>query len=438
MNSQNIINLTLISLATFLAGISLSILTPFYPTEALSKGVTVSQTGIVLSSVFLTTIFITPICGKYIQMLGARNFLILGSLVVGVGNVAFGFLQAVDSHVMFFSLSIVIRILTAVGESCVAPASYTLAGKQVSQENRGKGIALAETSFGLGTMLGPTVGGALYDHGGFLCPFAVNGALMVMVGLAALLTLHEDPSLDHDEDEQRNVTWWEILSAPGVAISIFGLIFAGCGWAWYSASLEPFLRNKYDLTASQTGLAFMVFGLTYTIFTPVFGALTDKGLDGLTATILGNFVIFLGFVFLGPIPPLKFLGGLSMSVTALGLQGLGSAFTYIGTLLFMMNSVKDAGLPDKEQTRGMVSSLWVIADCIGAYMGTSVGGMAYDKFGFEAGTMIMGGMLLATVAIMLLYVFVQKINNHQSIEVQRLLEDKQIHYGTHGSYDLNV
>ena len=72
-------------------------------------------------------------------------------------------------------------------------------------------------------------------------------------------------------------------------------------------------------------------------------------------------------------PPLKVFASLGVTVTALSVQGLGSAFTYIGTLLYMMKAVSEAGLPDTDQTRGMVSSLWVIFDCLGGYAGTSLG-----------------------------------------------------------------
>ena len=436
--NMKIINIILICFATFLAGLSLSILTPFYPTEALSKGVTVSQTGIVLSSVFVATIIFTPVCGKYMQLLGARKFLILGSLVVGVGNAAFGLLQNVEHHLMFLVLSILINVVIAMGGSCVAPAAYTLAGNQLSEEHRGKGIALAETCYGIGTMFGPTAGGVLFDYGGFLLPFAVTGVMMISVSVLSVFFLEDCRSEEEEDGHQISVTWWEILSAPGVGVSVLALMMAGVGWAWYSASLEPFLKHKYNLSASQTGLVFMAFGLSYTVFTPLIGYMTDKGMDGLLAMIIGNFIIFLGFVFLGPAPPLKMIASVNITITALGLQGLGSAFTYIGTLLYMMKAVLDSGLPDKEQTRGMVSSLWVIADCVGGYIGSSLGSMAYDKYGFESGTMMVGGVMLITVIMMVIYLGVKMtrvrmVNSYQR-ETQKLLVNKATrennNYGT--------
>ena len=431
MERRNLINMVLISLATFLAGLSLTLLAPFYATEALTKEVTVSQTGMVIGSVFITTILVTPVCGQYIQSLGARRFLILGALTVGLGNAGFGSLQAVSDHIPFLSLSVVIRVLTAVGESCVATASITLAGQQTLEEHRGKAIAVVETGFGVGTMLGPTVGGVLYDYGGFFLPFTVTGVLSVLVSLASYCFLQEIQT-GEEEEEARSVTWWRIITAPGLLVSVAGLLVAGTGWSWYSASLAPFLKKQYGISASQTGLVFMTFGACYTLFSPVVGYLTDKGLNGLHAIIIGNFLIFLGFVFIGPVPPLESLASLKLTVASLGVQGLGSAFTYIGSLVFMMRGALGAGLPDKEQTRGMVSSLWVISDCAGGYLGAQLGSLAYDKWGLQSGTMIVGGVSLASVVLVSLYSLVTRREGAGGAEIARLRHSCQqvSDYGT--------
>ena len=79
-----------------------------------------------------------------------------------------------------------------------------------------------------------------------------------------------------------------MLSAPGVPVSLFALSFAGSAWTWYSASLEPALKQQFSVSSSQTGLVFATFGLTYTVATPVFGYWTDRGLGGLTAMLGGS------------------------------------------------------------------------------------------------------------------------------------------------------
>ena len=136
------------------------------------------------------------------------------------------------------------------------------------------------------------------------------------------------------------------------------MVCAGTAWQWYSPSLEPWAQDTFGLTSAQTGLVFMAFGLTYTVFTSLFGLLTDRGLDGLTSMVVGSLCILATFIFLGPVPPLSFLGSnLGLTIAAIALQGVGSAAVYIGSLLYMMKGVSEAGLPDKEQTRGESSAV---------------------------------------------------------------------------------
>ena len=144
----------------------------------------------------------------------------------------------------------------------------------------------------------------------------------------------------------------------------------------------------------------------------------------MSSMVIGNLSIMITFIFLGPIPPLTNLisPNLPLSVVAIAVQGLGSAATYIGSLLYMLRGVSNAGLPDTDQTKGkrlifpslyyhllltgMVSSLWVISDCIGGFLGDSAGSLAYDKVGFRSGTFIMATIMLVSVVSSCVYIIV--------------------------------
>ena len=236
----------------------------------------------------------------------------------------------------------------------MTPAAFTLACKQVSAEHQGKATSLAESFFGVGSMFGPTIGGWLFDLGGFPLPFWIFGGFSLFLSLSSFLLLTDSTDV-HDEVEQgKDVTWSQVLSSPGVLVSLVSMVCAGTGWQWYAPSLDPYMEQTFGLSASQTGLVFMSFGITYTVFTPLFGYLTDQGLDGMSSMIIGNSCILITFIFLAPIPPLSPYIGPSLpgSVVSMALQGLGSAATYIGSLLYMLRGVSEAGLPDTDQTKG--------------------------------------------------------------------------------------
>ena len=76
----------------------------------------------------------------------------------------------------------------------------------------------------------------------------------------------------------------------------------------------------------------------------------------------------------------------------------------------------------------MVSSLWVLGDSIGGYLGDTLGSLAYDKYGFEDGSAIMTIIMLLSVILILIYFIFTKLksrdrNNATLEERKSLLSD---------------
>ena len=88
----------------------------------------------------------------------------------------------------------------------------------------------------------------------------------------------------------------------------------------------------------------------------------------------------------------------------------------------LLAGVSEAGLPDKEQTRGMVSSLWVMADSVGGYLGDTLGSIAYDNYGFQAGTVVMFSIMLVSVITSMIYLLTQARRQHSREEKKPLLQ----------------
>ena len=50
-------------------------------------------------------------------------------------------------------------------------------------------FAILETFFGIGMIMGPTVGGALYEAGGFTLPFVSLGSVLVGAAIFCAIVL---------------------------------------------------------------------------------------------------------------------------------------------------------------------------------------------------------------------------------------------------------
>lgn len=85
-----------------------------------------------------------------------------GILTTGSCAILFGLLDKVDGHYPFIILSFVIRIVEAMGNAAFLTASFAIIAREFPN-NVGTTFASLETFFGLGLIVGPTVGGALYQ-----------------------------------------------------------------------------------------------------------------------------------------------------------------------------------------------------------------------------------------------------------------------------------
>lgn len=93
---------------------------------------------------------------------------------VGVTSILFGLLDKIDNGKVFLGLSFALRIIEACGNSGFLTGSFAMIAKEFP-ENVATMFAILETFFGIGMILGPTIGGALYEAGGFTLPFTVLG-----------------------------------------------------------------------------------------------------------------------------------------------------------------------------------------------------------------------------------------------------------------------
>ena len=90
-------------------GLLLSLLPPFYPSEAEKKGVRPSQYGFVFGICNLAAFFFAPLFGRYGEKIGAKTLFKVGTFTNALMGIAFGFLSFIDDATMFISLSYFLR-----------------------------------------------------------------------------------------------------------------------------------------------------------------------------------------------------------------------------------------------------------------------------------------------------------------------------------------
>ncbi|XP_063708219.1 MFS-type transporter SLC18B1-like isoform X2 [Culicoides brevitarsis] len=392
--------LLIMGLADFCNAICVSLQAPFFPQEAERKGCIATEYGLVFGVFELVVMIVSPLYGQYLNKIGPKVLFNAGILTTSTSVILFGLLDRIPGHTAFITLAFVIRIIEALGNAAFLTASFTIIAKEFPN-NVATTFASLETCFGLGLIVGPMLGGALYSVGGYFLPFVVLGLSLF---ITALLTLCILPHHKFSEEEQeRTASLFYVLKIPGVLICALAIAATSASIGFISATLEPHLR-QFELGPVLLGVIFVINGGVYALTAPVYGWVLDKCFNPKLATIMGTMLICVGFCFVGPVPFIQAKTTLGLVITGLVLHGFGIAAVLVSSFTDALKTAVKHGLPDNIETYGLISGLWTSTFAFGAFVGPSVSGFLFDSVGFRASTLFIIGLHLIVAVITFLFV----------------------------------
>lgn len=146
----------------FLTSSYYSLFAPFFPNEALKKEISQTQVGLIFGIFQLAFLLLAPIFGKYIDAIGIKFLFVSGLFLSSSSEILFGFLKNCPNGTIYFVMCILCRCVTALGSAM----GQSFAICSCYFPNRVSSIvALMQLFNGLGIMIGPPLGGFLYQFG---------------------------------------------------------------------------------------------------------------------------------------------------------------------------------------------------------------------------------------------------------------------------------
>lgn len=392
---QQWVTLFVFSLADFCSAVCVSLQAPFYPLEAEKKGATATQYGFVFGVFELTVFIVSPIYGKYLNKLGPKFVFNAGIFTTASCSILFGFLDKVEDTNLFIGLSFAIRIVEAMGNAGFLTASFAIIAKEFP-DNVATTFASLETFFGIGLIVGPTVGGALYQVGGYTLPFVSLGGVLFFTAILTFVLLPKHD--DHSCKDSKGGGIRKALQVPGIAVAAFSIVSASCSIGFIQALMEPHLR-PFNLTPIMLGLMFVINGAVYAMCAPAWGWLCDNHLRPKMVTAFSSVLVIVGFSLIGPLPFLGITPSLGLISFALVIHGIGFGGEVVAAFVDAHREAVYNGFPDNLDTYSMISGLWTSMFALGACIGPSLAGILYDNFGFAYATLLVVVMHIALLVV---------------------------------------
>lgn len=382
LSKRQILTVTCVLIGDFASGMVCSLHAPFFPKLAERKGCHATEYGLVFGIFELVVFIISPIYGQHLNKIGPKYTFNGGIYTTGICAILFGLLDKVEGRYPFIILSFIIRIVEAMGNAAFLTASFAIIAKEFP-DNVATTFASLETFFGLGLIVGPTVGGALYDAGGYILPFAVMGSALFA---SAILTAIVLPKHEYGRDKEKGPSVFKVLKIPGIVIATASIIVTSSSIGFLQATLEPHLR-VFDLTPVVLGLMFVINGGVYAITAPGWGWICDHFSTPKIVTVIGTIFVAAGFCLIGPAPFIPVPTILWVSIAGLVLHGIGMAAQLVASFGDALKTAIVCGYPNDLETYALVSGLWTSTFALGAFIGPSISGILYDSYGFRKGSM---------------------------------------------------
>ena len=245
---------------------------PLFARRFESFGAGVDALGMSALAYALASTFSAPFMGMLADRFGRRPIILL-SLTAYV--CAFGGYLFASSAWPF----ILLRGLAGVFTAGLVPAMTSIVGDTASEHRRAQWIGIVMGGASVGWILGPILGGLLYDRYGYVVPFAASIAIELGALLLALFLVPEThiPSA-HPAGLQ--LAWgggFQALSALPrfylLMLISFSVMFA---WAFIEPQFYFYVYDDLTWTSSRLGFAMSSFGVACMFGELALGQLSDR------------------------------------------------------------------------------------------------------------------------------------------------------------------
>ena len=256
----------------------------------------------------------TPVFGSLSDRYKTRKVpMLLGQALLASSTLIFAFAQN-------FYLCLFARFLQGIAGAATWVVGMAMLADVFSGPNLGFYMGIVFGCHNLGCLLGPLIGGFLYDNFGIKAPFYVCTAL-AMIDFFGRIWIKEpklsgssnEKSISDMNSDQQGLSMIQLIQKPEVILLNIVIIFKAASMSSLESMLEVHLGNYFGFNSSQTSLVFLAFILPNILAVTVVGwisgrvkgyliiaiglALHPFAVPLITSTLDARYIIFGGMLF---------------------------------------------------------------------------------------------------------------------------------------------
>jgi predicted MFS family arabinose efflux permease len=364
-----------VTAATFTDIVALGVAVPVLPDLGRRLGASPLIIGLLFGSFGATMLLISLPMGAISDRVGRRAPMLAGLAALAGATLLFAYSR--DLPTLFAA-----RLVQGAADATTWVVGFALIADLYPPEARGRvtGIILGGTS--VAYMVGPSIGGWLYEIGGVRLPFLfVTGMAVLTAAAFAALRLP-----DHRASREAVPIAWLLRDRQVRACGAIVLLMAAT-MTMFEPLFVLFLQDSLHIGPAQVGSVFAAAALGNTFFHPIVGRMTDawgaRRLAGVGLLVSAAVLPWIAHAWSFP------------SAVMLCLAQ-AAAFALVGapSLTFMADATSEAGLGSFGAAYGFYNAIWAV----GLLCGPALGGYLFERMRFSTLTL---GWAAAVAAITL-------------------------------------
>jgi len=371
----------LVTAACFTDIVAYSIAVPVLPDLSRRLGASPTMIGLLFGSFGVTMLLVSVPMGTVSDRVGRKGPMLAGLVALAASTLIFAY--AIGLPALFAA-----RLVQGGADAITWVVGFALVADLYAPEERGRvtGIILGGTS--LAYMVGPSLGGWLYEMGGIQLPFlAVTGMAALTTGGFLWLRLPDHRAKHEPVPVRRLLRDRQILTC-GVLVFL-----ASSTITMFEPVFVLFLESRLGLGPARIGSLFAAAAVANTFFHPLVGRAADRwGARRLTGIGL--------LATAAALPVVAFYTrtfGTAMALCVL--QAMTFALVATPSLTFMADATSEAGIGSFGTAYGVYNTIWAV----GLLCGPVLGGFLFQRVHFM--TLALGWAAVVAVTTLVLPVF---------------------------------
>jgi DHA1 family multidrug resistance protein-like MFS transporter len=273
---------------------------------------------------------LSPFMGSFADRYGRRPLILMALAGEVLANLTYIYAQSIPLYV-------IVRFFQGAITAGLLPAALGIVGDKVPEDQHAQWTGVIMGSYGAGFILGPALGGLLFERWGYAAPFAVSGSLALIGLILALLMIPETrpttlrtQTLKLDRGQTKWRTIWAALPRP---VSLFASLLvidfiATFAFAFIEPQMALYAYNQLSLSPIQLGIIVGVYGLAMLLGQGFLGTLSDR-LGRKPVMVVGlllNASLYLGLIFVKSFNLLCLVALIAGLGDALFIPAIGAAY----------------------------------------------------------------------------------------------------------------